>query len=72
MVREHPKEEWRTIGGVEIWFNQDGLALRADIDGQIKYPYVWNPKTRVWDNAFRTLTYSAVKSRTQRGTIRWA
>lgn len=72
MVREHPSNEWRTIGGVEIWFNHEGLAVRADVNGQTKYPYIWNPETRVWDNAVKTLSYSAVKSRTQRGTIRWA
>ena len=72
MVREHPSDEWRTIGGVEIWFNKEGFALRADVDGSIKYPYVWDPKDRIWYNAFGKLTYSAVKSRTQRGTIRWA
>lgn len=40
MVREHPSNEWRTNSGVEIWFNHEGLAVRADVNGQTKYPYV--------------------------------
>lgn len=72
MVREHPSNEWRTIGGVEIWFNESGKAVRAVINGTTKYPYIWMPKWNVYTLASGELSYVAVRSRTQRGTIRWA
>lgn len=69
MVREHPSSEWRTIGGVEIWFNESGKAVRAVINGTTKYPYVQGKGGM--QLASGELSYVAVRSRTQRGTIRW-
>lgn len=69
MVREHPSNEWRTIGGVEIWFNENGRAVRAVINGLTKYPYVQGQGGM--HLASGELSYVAVRSRTQRGTIRW-
>lgn len=69
MVREHPSNEWRTIGGIEIWFNGSGKAVRAVINGTTKYPYVQG--NGGMQLASGELSYVAVRSRTQRETIRW-
>ena len=71
MSRSNPSNEWRIIGGVEIWFNADGKAVRADVKGTTKYPYIFDKKTGTYVLAIGELSYQAVKSRTPRGTIRW-
>lgn len=70
MSGNNPSNEWRIVGGVDVYFSKAGKAVRGMIDNRTVYPYI--PTDGGWRLASGELSISALKSRAQRGTVRWA